>query len=219
MQERNEQWGKRMGPALGVGGPGCQRQTGKWAWPWEGRALWAWLGRQPGSEATGAGSWAWRDGGVALWAGRRASGQGLAEAGRRGDPGKENSGLGAPADAHLGSVLPPPLLCPALRAVQSPELPTGNLPQLRFSAEVGVHTSGKEWKPAPTKKQATALCPRRRSVNTLSPPTPPWKAPPWNRLREHAPPSTPTPLVGRVSQRPELRRRRALARILEKTQS
>lgn len=42
------------------------------------------------------------NGGVALWAGRRARGRGRAEAGRRRDPRKENGGLGAPADAHLG---------------------------------------------------------------------------------------------------------------------
>ena len=136
------------------------------------------------------------NGGVALWAGRRARGQRLAEAGRRGDPGKENGGLGAPADAHLGRVLPPPLACPALRAVQSPELPTGNLPQLRFSAEVGVHTSGKEWKPAPTKNPSHRPLPAQALCKRPVPSTPPWKAPPWNRLREHAPPSTPIPLSG-----------------------
>ena len=157
-----------------------------------------------------------RMGGVVWWAGRRARGRGLAEAGRRREPGKENGGL----VAHFGrGPPPPPLACPALCAVQPPELPMGNLPQSRFSAEVGVHTSGTEWKPASTKNpshrplSAQALCEQTARPNpavegaTLDPA-------PRACATVHA-----HPLVWRVSQRPELRRRGALGRIPVKTQS
>ena len=113
----------------------------------------------------------------------------------------------------------PTLACPALCAVQPPELPMGNLPQSRFSAEVGVHTSGTEWKPASTKNpshrplSAQAFCEQTARPNpavegaTLDPA-------PRACATVHA-----HPLVWRVSQRPELRRRGALGRIPVKTQS
>ena len=102
------------------------------------------------------------------------------------------------ADAHFGRGPPSPprwhaqLYARSSRPSCSWETYLSRVSPLR-SASTPPERSGSRH---PPRTQATALSPRRRSVNRLPAPTPPLKAPPWTRLREPAPPSTPTPLSG-----------------------
>lgn len=190
---------------------GCGRGTG--AGLGEGRGTVGVVGEIAGLRGDGCGAvgglgrraWPWRGRGPKL--------EVSTEAGRRGEISIGGGGLGPPADAHFGRG-PPHLACPALRAVQPPELPTGNLPQPRFSAEVGVHTSDTEGQPAPTKnpshrpQPAQAQCTQAARVES-----------PALEPASRACAAVHAPLSGEGSQRPGLRRRSALGGIPAKTRS